>query len=119
MGNITIRKKGDLVYTIIQNPTNNPVYFDIFLNQNPYAYSMNNLLQTIQVTSGGSEFDSAQFDTATFSQENTQLMEASGIISTLFKSVSINFHGSCISQPLTMYRIAVTTRSLQFARLTD
>jgi hypothetical protein len=118
-GDITLRKKGDLVYTIVQNETGNPIYYDIYLNQNPYAYQMNNLLQSIQLAGGGAEFDSAIFDTSTFGEEQTQLMEASGIISTLFKSISINFHGSCIAQPMTMYKIALSTRSLEFARLTD
>jgi len=116
---ITIRKKGDLVYTVIQNTTNNNVLYDNYLNQNPYVSSSNNILQTIQLSPGGSMFDTAIFDTSTFGQEQTQLMEASGIINYLFKSISINFHGSCLNQPLTMFRIGITTRSLQFARLTD
>ena len=119
MGEIAIRKKGDLVYTVVQNSTGNPILYDIYLNQSVLAYQMSNALLTIQISSGGSAFDSAVWDTATFGQPASQLMEASGIINTLFKSISINFHGSCINQPMTMYRIALTSRSLEFARLTD
>lgn len=118
-GDITLRKKGDLVYAIVQNETGNPIYYDIYLNQSPYTYQTNNLLQTIQLTFGGAQFDTAVFDTSIFSGEQTQLMEASGLIQTLFKSISINFHGTCNVQPMTMYRVALSTRSLQFTRLTD
>lgn len=119
MDGITIRKKGDLVYTIVQNLTGNNIYYDIFLNQSSLTFSANNILLSLQISSGGSQFDTAIFDTSTFAGTNTQLMEASGVINTLFKSISINFHGTCLNQPLTMYRIALTTRALQFARLTD
>ena len=118
-GDITLRKKGDLVYTVLQNITGNNVLYDIYLNQSPYSYSMNNILQTVQISAGGAKFDTAIFDTSTFAQEQTQLMEASGLIQTLFKSISINFHGTCNNQPMTMYKISLSTRSLQFARLTD
>lgn len=147
MGEITIRKKGDLVYTVVQNQSGNGIYYDIYLNQQTIAWLANQILQLSADSgdelltetaddiltesgidlltenapngSGGLQFDTAKFDTATFAGQNTQLMEASGAIQTLFKSISINFHGSCTSQPMTMYRIALTTRSLEFTRLTD
>lgn len=118
-GDLTMRKKGDLVYSVIQQPTTFNMLCDFYINQQPSAYSTNNILQTIGIGGSPSVFDTAKFDTATFSQANTQLMEASCLINTLFKSLSLYFHGSNSSQPFTVHRVSVSTRSLEFSRLTD
>jgi len=113
------RKKGDLVYAVIQQQSNFNIYCDVYLNQSVNAYSTNNILQTLGVSQTGGQFDTAIFDTSTFATQASGLMEGSFLINTLFKTISLNFHGSSLNQPLTIHRIAITSRELELSRLTD
>lgn len=113
------RKKGDLVYTVIEQQSNFNIYCDVYLNQNVNAYSTNNILQTLGITQTGGQFDTAVFDTSTFATQSSGLMEGSFLINTLFKTISLNFHGNNLNQPLTIHRIAITSRELELSRLTD
>lgn len=123
LGNLLNRKKGDLVYTVLQQQSNFNVLCDVYLNQSTTAYSSNNILQTLGVAQTGGQFstgsDSNVFDSITFATAPSGLMEGSFLINTLFKTISLNFHGSNLNQPLTIFRVAITSRELEMSRLTD
>lgn len=120
LGDLLARKKGDLAYVVLQQPTTFNILCDVYINQNTTAYISSGVLQTIGVSGAAQAvFDTAVFDTSTFAQANTQLMEASMLINTLFKTISLNFHGSNTNQPLSIYKVAITSRMLDLSRLTD
>lgn len=119
LGDLLSRKKGDLCYTVLEQQSNFNVFCDVYLNQNLTAYSTNNILQTLGITQTGGQFDTAIFDTSTFATQPSGLMEGSFLINTLFKTISLNFHGSNLNQPLTFHKVAITSRELELSRLTD
>ena len=134
MGAISVRKKGDLAYTLINNANSNIIYADTYINQQSISTITGSVLQSNQVN-------------------GQNLMEASCIIPVLFKSISINFRGTLnttiqapsnvsggvfdtavfdtsvfatggsnipLGEPLlTIYKVAISTRALEFSRLTD
>lgn len=119
LGDLLSRKKGDLVYTILEQQSNFNVYCDVYLNQNNNAFTINNILQTLGITTTGGQFDTAIFDTSTFATSSAGIMESSFLINALFKTISLNFHGSQLNQPLSIDRISITSRKLELSRLTD
>lgn len=116
MEGLTIRKKGDMFYCILEQGTNFNVLCDIFLDQSGTAFILNGILSTITLPVGTSVFDSATFDTSTFASFNSAIIEASILINTLFKTISVNIHGSNLNQPLNIHRVIFTERPLQLTR---
>lgn len=119
MEGLTIRKKGDMVYCILEQGTNFNVLCDIYLDQSATAFIMNGVLSSITLPVGTSVFDTGVFDTATFASFTTAIIEASILINTLFKTISVNIHGSNLNQPLNIHRVIFTERPLQLTRLTN
>lgn len=113
---ITIRKKLDLIDTIIDKQSNYDILCDVYLDQSNTAEIVNGVLSTALI--GGALWDMALFDTDVFPQENN-FMEATLQVNRLFKSISIDLHADGIDQPVNIHKIAFVERPLEFTRGTS
>lgn len=110
---ITVRKKLDLIYTVISKQSNYNVLCDVYFDQSQTAAIVGGVLSTLNLS--GATWDTAMFDVDDFPVENS-LLEASLAVNRLFKSVSININGNSVDQPVDIFKVAFTERPLEFTR---
>lgn len=113
---ITIRKKLDLIYTVIDKQSNYDVLCDVYIDNSITAEIVDGVLSTF--TLSGSTWDVSMFDVDTFPAEGN-LLEASLNVSRLYKSVSIDIHGSNLDQPVNIHKVVFIERPLELTRLTS